>query len=354
MVSALDRVAGKHATLPVLQCVLLKVEGSLLVAEATNLEVGVRRTVPCTDALPGRAAVPASVLSGVVASLPSASQVTLERTPGGLVVTTAHTKARLAVEDDAEFPALPEVSGASPVTLVASDFLAALHAVSWSASPSTIKPELASVYVHFDGTELVAAATDSFRLAEKRVPLKKQVALDPLLVPARNVAELTRALERVRDVAELRVNEHQLSLTAPGLYFTTRLVSGSFPNYKEIIPTEFVAEATMLSSDIEQVLRKAAVFADKFNQTTLTFDVNSATCTVHTENASVGEVTDTVRTALAGQSISQSFNQRFLVDVFQSLKTDSVVFSLKGPGSPMVIRGVGDSGFTYLVMPMNR
>lgn len=353
-VQSLDRMAGKHASLPVLHCVLLTVSGEVLTVEATNLEVGARRVIPCTDSVEGRAAVPASVLAGVVSTLPPASAVNLERTESGLMVTTTQTKARLAVEDDADFPSLPMVADGTKVQIDPRDLLTALQAVVWSASPSTIKPELASVYVHFDGSELRAAATDSFRLAEKRVSQKNTISLDPLLIPARNVPELIRALERARDTAELAVNENQLSLTAAGTYFTTRLVAGSFPNYNEIIPKEYAAEATMLTSDIEQVLRKAAVFADKFNQTTITLDTKQKLCTVHTESQSVGELTDTVHVALTGASITQSFNQRYLIDAFQSIRSDSVTFSLKGPGAPMVARGVGDTSFTYLVMPMNR
>lgn len=352
----LERTVGKHATLPVLSCILLNVDGDILSMSTTNLEVGIRCDIPVRDAEPGTAAVAASVFAHVVNTLPVGATLTMVLAAGHLEITSAGATSRIALHDTAEFPVLPKVEGGTTVRVPARDVREAIASVAYCASTSTIKPELASVFVHLCGSELVTAATDSFRLAERRLPLKRPVSAEPFLIPARSSVDLVRMLERVEggvDV-ELVFDQHQLSLTQPGRYLTMRLVAGTFPDYTQIIPREFVTEATLLTSDLARVLRKASVFSNEFNQTTLTLSPKKKTCTIHTRNVSVGESTDTVPATLTGEELTISFNQRYLVDALHTIASDSVTVRFAGQGKPALVRPVGDETFLYLVMPMNR
>lgn len=349
-----DKTTGKNLTVPVLACLLLEVTDTVLTVTATNLEVGVRHSLPVADAEAGRVAVPGSVLLHVLGALPSGASLTLTKEGGFLVVTSVSGETRIAVQDADEFPTLPKVEGGVELTLPAEALTTALTSVSYCASGSTIKPELASVFVHPNGGTLVTVATDSFRLAEKRVPMKRPLSADPFLVPARSVHDLLRVLQDVKGDIVLTVGEHQLSLAHKGVYVTLRLTQGTFPDYTQIIPKEFVAEATMLVADLERVLKKASAFSDQFNQTTVSVDPNAKKFTLHTENSTIGETTDTIAAALEGDELEVRFNQRYLLDALHSVYTDSVVLQFSGQSTPALVRQVGDDSFLYLVMPMNR
>lgn len=353
-IAQVERSVGKNLTVPVLACVLMRVEGNTLTLTATNLEVGVRYSVPVSGGVDGTVAVPAGVFSHVLSSLPSGAEVALEVVEQVLVVQGGGGSSRITVQDAEEFPSLPVVDEGVDVTLPQKALVSALSSVAYCASTSTVKPELASVFVHPAGNELVCAATDSFRLAEKKVPLKQSVEADPFLIPARSVHDMVRVLTDDDKPVTLRVGEHQLSLTIGGVYMTLRLTQGTFPDYTQIIPKEFVAEATLLVADFERVLKKASVFSDKFQQILLTVEPEEGVFTVHTENSAVGESTDTVPAALEGESLAVRFNQRYLNDAFHTIHTDSFVFKWSGGSTPAVMRPVGDDSVVYLVMPMNR
>lgn len=353
-ITQVERSVGKNLTVPVLSCVLVRIEGNTLTLTATNLEVGVRYSIPVTGTADGVAAVPAGVFSHVLAAMPSGADVELVVEGSVLVVRGAGGSSRIALQDAEEFPNLPEVGEGVDVTLPQKALASALTSVSYCASTSTVKPELASVFVHPAGNELVCAATDSFRLAEKKVPLKEPVEADPFLIPARSVHDMVRVLADDEKPVTLRVGEHQLSLTVGGVYVTLRLTQGTFPDYTQIIPKEFVSEATMLVADFERVLKKVAVFSDKFQQVLLTVDPEAGEFTVHTENSAVGESTDVVPAALEGDSLAVRFNQRYLNDAFNTIHTDSFVFKWSGVSTPSVMRPIGDDSVVYLVMPMNR
>jgi DNA polymerase III subunit beta len=353
-VTLAEKSVGKNHTLPLLACIRIKVEGTLLTVTATNLEVGVEYTIQVGDAEDGVIAVSGSVLAHVLSALPSGTEITLTATKGFLEVVSANGASRIAIQDADEYPALPQVIDGVEVSLPAKELREVITGVAYCASPSTIKPELASIFVSVDGGILTAVATDSFRLAEKRVPLKQPVMFDSFLIPARSIQDLVRMLDRAQGLVVCRLNGHQLALSVPGAYITLRLTSGTFPDYTAIMPKEFVTEATVLVFDFERALRKALVFSDQFNQTTLTLAPKKKQFTIHTENTTVGETTDTVAASVTGDDLTIRFNQRYLLDAIQPVSTDSIQLQFAGQSQSAIIRPVGDDSFRYLVMPMNR
>ncbi len=349
-----EKLTVKNHTLPVLSCIHVEVSGDKLLLSATNLEVGIRFSITISDGKDGVVAVSGSVLSHVISSLPSGTSVSLSTQEGYLVVANSEGSSKIALQEAEDFPVLPEVDDGDSFNLPAKELHAAISAVVYCASTSTIKPELSSVFIHPDGAVLIAAATDSFRLAEKRIPLKETIEIEPFLIPSKSTGSLLKVLERADGMVKMVSNKHQLSVTVDTVYITLRLVAGTFPDYTQIIPKEFVTEATMLTHDFERVLRKATVFSDQFNQTVVTISPKEKKCFVYTKNESVGETKDSIQAALTGESLEISFNQKYLVDALHSVSTDSITIQFAGQSQPAIVSPVGDSGFIYLVMPMNR
>lgn len=349
-----EKTTGKNHTLPVLSCVLLNVTGTQLTITATNLEVGVRYTVPIQNGKNGSAAVLGSTLAQTINTLPAGSSITFSVEGNHLTIRCAGGQSKIALHDTAEFPILPTVQQGTTITTDAHVLATAITQVSLFASNSVIKPELSSVYVHFDGGVLVTVATDSFRLAEKRIPLQTPVSADPFLIPIRSVPDLLKILERTHDTITISLTEHQLSVDTPNAYITMRLTSGTFPDYTQIIPKTFITEATLLTADFDKVLRRAAVFTDQFNQTTLSLNPKKKQFSIHTQHATVGETTDSISAALSGDELTIKFNQRYLLDALHSIYTDSISLQFAGQSNAAIIRPVGDTTFLYLVMPMNR
>lgn len=352
---SVEKVAGKNMALPVLGCILIDAKKEGVRLSATNLEIGIERVIRAKVTQEGVVAVPASILSSTIANARGTTPVSLEATETTLTVSADGGAATIKRIPEDDFPSLPRPTADASVSLPGSGVSRAIRAVSHCASSSTIKPELSSVMLTVRDGGLVAVATDSFRLAEKIIPLKSPVSLSTILIPAKGASDVARVAEESgNDDVAIRMDEHQLSLESSGGYLTSRLIEGSFPDYQKIIPKEFVTEFTALKGDVLHILRKAAVFSDKFNQVTLTVDPKAGTVAVHAQNPDVGDVQESLSASITGEAVSISFNLRYLVDAFGPIAEDSIVFSLSGAGRPMVIRGAGDASYTYLVMPMNR
>jgi len=351
--SLAGRFVERRANLPVLAAVLIVADRGRLTLRATNLECGVEVVVDAKVVEGGVVATSASVLVGF---LQNARGKTVSATLKGEVLRfeTEHASASLKTIPHEDFPVLPKVSASSSFTLKAADLVRALRSVAHCASTSTVKPELQSVLLCGEGGTLVAAGTDSFRLAEKKVPLRSNGSVPNLLLPARNAVELIRIVESFGGEVEMYYNEHQVSTHAGNVYYTSRLIDGSFPNYRQIIPKTFTTEAVVLREDIYQALKSLTVFSDKFLQVSLTIDPAHKSVLLASRNPDVGETTSTLRATISGEGFSMNFNSRYLADSLQAITGESVRIQANGPGKPVLVRDVSDDSYLYLAMPMNR
>jgi DNA polymerase-3 subunit beta len=188
---------------------------------------------------------------------------------------------------------------------------------------------------------------------EKTVSQKSLIFEESIMIPQKNALELARVVDSIGEDPLIVVNENQCALRFPsGVYISSRLVTGSFPDYVQIIPKEFSTYATVLKEDMLRSFKKTSVFLNKFRQVSLVASDRSVT--VSSQNAEVGHVTDTVSAQVEGEEISLSFNQQYIMDPLSHINDDSIKLSFAGMGRAMIMQGVGDKTVRYLVMPMNK
>ncbi|MBX4189569.1 DNA polymerase III subunit beta [Candidatus Parcubacteria bacterium] len=353
-VSRAEKVAGKNPTLPVLSGLLLEAKDNTLSIRATNLDLGISLQLSVKVLEEGKVVVPAHVLSAFLNSLSKEKSLTLSAEAQTLIVNTSLTRTVMKTLPAEDFPVIPEIGEDSSFSMPAKDMVSGIKAVAYAAAVGSIKPELSSVCIIHENDVLVFVATDGFRLAEKRVKVKKAPNFERILIPQRNALEIARILDSVDDDVSVSIDENQIALRVGNIYLTSRVIEGLFPDYKQIIPKETVSKVVVLKQDLINSLKTALVFADNFNQLKLSVNPSKKQFEIESKNQDVGENVYTIPAALEGKEILLAVNHRYFTDCFTSVAADSLAISFAGEGRPVVVEGVGDKSFTYLVMPMNR
>ncbi len=355
-IQLIERVASKHPTLPVLSCILIESTKNTIILKATNLDVGMEISIPAKTDKETRVAVPASTLSSFIGQISEQNQIIkLSENSGNITISSQKTKSVLKTLPNEDFPSVPRVVQGEKIKINSALISKGLSSVSYSSSISSVKPELSSVYMYSDSNQLVFAATDSFRLAEKRIRLSGQISKCDILMPFKNVSETVRFLEYVNNEVEINYNKNLISFETDNVYMVSRVIDGVFPDYKQIIPKSFTTEVVVLKQDFWNAIKISNIFSDKFNQIHFDIDPKSKIFEIQTKNSDVGENKTQIDAALTGDKVEINFNYKYISDCFQSVDSDSVSLQLLGTNKPMVIRPIaGDQNFMYLVMPMNR
>lgn len=353
VVGIAEKISGRNLTLPVLNGILLKAKGNILTIRATNLDIGVEIKISCKVIKEGSVVVPGNILSTTL-SYNSNENITLENINDNLFVSTKSSKTTIKSYPKEDFPTLPKVNTNNSFKIKTENLLSGIKAVFYSASNSTIKPELSSIYVYYKEGKMVFVATDSFRLAEKIITVESLSEFEPFLLPIQNIPEIIRVLEQAEKEIEILLSANQIAFVFNKTYLTSRLIDGIFPDYKQIIPKESTTEITVLKEDLLNILKKTTIFSDKFNQIHFSIQTSKKNFTLHSKNSDVGETNDSLLATIEGDDLEINFNHRYITDCFQSIADDSVTLFLNGLSKPLIIKGVSDKSFLYLVMPMNK
>ncbi|MCC2630983.1 MAG: polymerase subunit beta, polymerase subunit beta protein [Candidatus Paceibacter sp.] len=349
-----EKVTGKNLTLPVLSCILIEAEGHDAIIRATNLDLGIEITVPVKVHEKGKVAIPGGVLNSFLAQSANDKNVTIESSEGNVKVTGDTGTTVIKSQNSDDFPTIPRITGEKIYKVSAKELIRGIKAVWYASATSSMKPELSSVYIYADDDGLIFVSTDSFRLAEKKVKMKGLKDFEPILIPVKNIPEIMRVLEKAEGEVDMVVTKNQISFSYNGVYLTSRVVDGIFPDYKQIIPKDFKTTATVLKGDVVSALKIATIFSDKFNKLSVKVHPSEKTFEFATRNADIGESVNKIEAVLEGDDLDINFNYRYITDSFQSLEADSLVFGFNGLARALIIRGIGDNSFTYLVMPINK
>ena len=347
------RCTSKNTTLPILNSIRLKVENKFLIIEATNLSLGASCKFPVTVEEEGEVVVKSSVFEASIMSLKD-KNINLSFIKGNLVIKTNSNEITIKGEEKDDFPKLPKIDSDIKINIKSEYFSEGIKSVVWASSNSDIKPELSSVYIYHQDNNMFFVATDSFRLAERKIKTKGDIADFTTLIPYKNAAEISRVLDMVDDELVVSFSKNQISLETNSVYITTRVVDSVFPDYKQIIPKEKNTEIILLKKDLVEVLKLAQVFSDKFNHLNLKIDKENKECIFTSKNQDTGEQESRVKTTITGETVEVNINLRYIIDVMSIINEDSIAVSIQNPNKPIIVSGVGNKDFVYLLMPMNR
>lgn len=346
------RISSRSATLPVLQCVKIEAGATGIILEATNLEINISVPLEGEVIEPGVVAVPAQTLLQSI-QLISQKKITLRAEDQILQLETTNSNTSIKMFATDEFPKIHKLA-AEGVSISGNTFSYGIKSVAFAASVTSIKPELGSVFIQQKKEHsLTFVATDSFRLMEKTVSQKNLVLDQSFMVPNKNALELARVCEVVGEDPKLITNENQCALLFPGgVYISSRLIAGNFPDYEQIIPKEYISHVIVLKEDLLKAFKKTNIFLNKFRQVSLTITANNLT--IASNNNEIGHTTDTIRAEVDGEELALSFNQQYVIDPLTFIQDDSVKLSFAGIGRAVIMQGVSDKTLRYLVMPMNK
>ncbi|MEX0919751.1 MAG: DNA polymerase III subunit beta [Candidatus Saccharimonadales bacterium] len=349
--SATNRVVGNRNTLPVLSNILLKTNKNRLKIAATNLEIGISYTIGAKVDKDGDITLPAKLLTEYIASLPAGNiDIKVDKTTADISSVGFNSKINGIDADD--FPTIPSVDKGSTIQIPAEVFKTSLSQVSGVASNDDSRPVLTGIYLYSIDGFLYAVATDSYRLAEKRVVECEEEC--SIIVPSQTISEVLRVLdnEEVENI-ELTFDDNQVVFSFGDIEIVSRLIDGQFPNYRQLIPEEVPTTTTVEVQKLREVTKVTSLFArENAGSITLSIDTSKNLLSMGSITSQVGENSSEISIKAKGESIELSLNGRYLSYALSLMKTSDVDIGFAGKVNPCIIRPVDDDSYLHVIMPL--
>lgn len=341
------RVANTRNTLPILANVLLQTMDNRLSISATNLDIAITHRIGSKIEKTGSITVPARLMQDFVSSLPE-GVLKLELTDNKLHIITNQYKSAINGIAADDFPVMPAISSGSTWKAGANELKKTLSQIVFAASSDDARPVLTGVYFHSSGGEVVAAATDSYRLAERK--LGKNKASVGFLVPATAANDLLRIISDSDKEIVVTHDDQQVLFQVGDITLVARLIEGNYPDYRKLIPTKFGTVAKLARADFLNITKVSALFARE-SAGSITVKVNDKKVSINAIASQLGENTAAAEAEVKGSG-EVTLNSRYLIDALNAFSGNQVEFCFNGKLEPCILRSSDDPKYLHLIMPL--
>jgi DNA polymerase-3 subunit beta len=355
--SSVGRIVSGRTSLPVLSNVLLATDTNRLRLSATNLEIGINYWINSKVEGEGSLTVPARLFTEFVSSLPQGN-IELSGSDTTLTVKTPHYESKINGISAEEFPLIPQIKSDPLIRISTQVFKDALAQVVVAASADESRPVLAGIYLYIDEQELVIVATDSYRLAEKRIEVQEGTKDFSVIVPARTMQELVRLLGESDGDVEIYIDENQVLFRMDDIELVSRLIEGAFPNYQQIIPKSAETSLEISTAEFARIVKVASLFARESAGSVKVEIKTEGQIQIISSDAEVGGNTSSAECEVSGEDGEISLNAKYLADALSVIKAPRVQFSINGKLNPCVLMPIEKEGedasddYLHIVMPL--
>ena len=350
-------VAAKN-TMPILANILLEAREKKLEFVATDLDMGIRCSVPAEVVEKGSITINAKKISDIVRELPDAS-VDLEIDDSHkmiLVCQKSNFKIHGLPKDD--FPILPEVKKDKVFKVKGSLLQEMIRKTIFAVSMDETRYVLNGVYFQAEGGKLRMIATDGHRLAfiQKKAEGKTEEKCS-VIIPTKTLNELSKVIsdeEKGKEdgvVVEIVNTENQIKFSVAGVEIVSRLIEGQFPNYEQVIPKESDKKIEASTSELTAATRRVAILTSE-KSNSIRYQVKPGILSISSKTPDMGEAREEMNVEYKGEEISIAYNAKYILDVLKNVGADSVSIELTQPLSPGIIRPKGDTDYLCVIMPM--
>jgi DNA polymerase-3 subunit beta len=336
---------------PVLANVKLVARDGNLELMATDLEVGVRRTLTDVEVdEAGEILLPAAQASNIVREA-TAKQIEISTEDGTCVI--AYTGARYDIPGDepADFPEMPVFNDKNAVTVDAAQLKQMIERTKFAVAREQARYALNGILFSLKGNVLRLVATDGRRLALSKGEAKNKPKLDAEpIIPTKAMDLLDRLMTGGDEKVRVEIGESQVIAETPAGTVCTRLVEGHFPDYEEVVPRDCDKTLEIDGGKLLSAIRRAALITNEESRSVqLQLKPDSLLLTTHTLEGRRASV-EADGASFEGEPMKIAFNPDFFTEMLRVIGDERVKVSLKDSASAALVE-VGKT-YMYIVMPV--
>jgi DNA polymerase III subunit beta len=363
-----EKIIGKNLTLPILSNILLEAEKGRLKISATNLEIGIMYLMRAKIEKEGKIAVPGKIIGSFISNIADNEKIAAEIKDQTLYLTYQGNRALIKGFNAKDFPIIPKPQTDPILEIESQKFQECVIKVLSSAAIAETRQELTGILMGFEENNLTLAATDSFRLAEVIMKIEKEKINasyqkyisknSSIIIPAKTLQEVSRSIGPESGSLKIYIGENQIFFEVDEILFVSRLIDGKYPEYKQVIPKNFLASLRIKKEDLLRAVRVASIFSDsKSREIKLVVKEGEKKIKIEAQSMESGEnMTEVECVATLKGSATIAFNNRYLIDGLSTLSSEEIYIGFNDSFGPVILREVIEGkireDFLHIIMPI--
>ncbi len=354
LVSKALNVVSQKPSIPVLGNILVEAQGGMVTLTATDLTVGVRCHAPAKILEEGGTTLPAKTFASLVREL-TALNIEITTTSGEITeIVAGPSRFKLNGMSRNEYPALPDLSGSTPVKVRRGDFHDALFRTSFAVSREESRFVLTGVLAQLEDGKMTFVGTDGKRLAKSATPIKMEGSLEgQYIIPVKAVEEILKGTSGGSDTEEVTLSflADKVAVQTNDALILTKLLTGEYPDYGRVIPESSESRLALHREELISLLRQISLFtADASHSVRFSFGDGELKLSANTSDVGEGRVSMPVN--YSGERIDIAFNPSFFIDILRHCEGETVDLEVTDAFNPGKIQDPESDESLYVLMPM--
>lgn len=357
------KAISSRAAIPILTGMKVETQSNGVLLTGSDSDISIQSFIPVEedgsvyieDLKQGKVVIQARYFADIIRKLPEAT-VTIE-VDDNLIVTIKSGQAEFHLngQDADEYPQLPQLKADDSFEIATDVLKTMIRQTSFAISTMETRPILTGVNMSLENNELRFTATDSHRLALKKVHLNySEVHFENLVVPGKSFNELYKILEDTDEPIEISATSNLILFKAKNLQFLSRLLDGNYPETTRLIPTDSQTKIHVHTKELLNAIDRASLLAtEQQNNIVKVTTKDEHTIEITSHSPEIGQVSEDVFVeSVLGEELKISFSARYMMEALRAIENDEVTIDFTGAMKPFIIRPVHEDSVLQLILPV--
>ncbi|CAD2074257.1 DNA polymerase III subunit beta [Phocicoccus schoeneichii] len=356
------KAISPRTALPILNGIKLEATEDNLILTGSYSEISIEITIP-TEVnnetvleieSPGSVVLSARFFTDVIKKL-SGDFVELDTNAQYLThIRAGKSNFNLSGNDPNQYPLLPEVNNESSIIVSSSVLKTIINETNFAVSPSETRPVLTGVNWQFLDDEIKFTATDSHRLALRKLTDKpNSVEINNAIIPGKALGELNKIIDDKEDDVEVNFSQNQVLFKYGNMRFISRLLEGNYPDTSRLFPENYETKLTVNNSEFLQAIDRVSLLAREGGNNAIKMTIENGKVELSSNSPEIGNVEEDVNIeGLEGESLQISFNSKYMMDALRAVPDEEVAIEFFGTMKPFTIQSSNSYDVIQLILPI--
>lgn len=355
------KAISPRATLPILTGIKIDATNEGIVLTGSDSEISIEITIPnqvdgqeiINVVEPGSVVLPGRFFVDIIKKLPGKEVRLSTNEQFQTLITSAHSEFNLSGLDPDQYPLLPQVSSDDAFQLPVKVLKNIIAQTNFAVSTSETRPVLTGVNWLIQQNELICTATDSHRLAVRKLKFEEEIEDKNVIIPGKALAELNKIMTDSEDHIDIFFASNQVLFRVGNVNFISRLLEGHYPDTSRLFPENYEIKLGLNNSDFYHAIDRASLLAREGGNNVIKLSTGDTQIELSSTSPEIGTVKEEVTANdVEGGNLKISFNSKYMMDALKAIDNEEVEVEFFGTMKPFILKPKDDDTVTQLILPI--
>ncbi len=344
--------------IPILNCIKFELTNEGLYLLSTDNEISIKTFIKKEDIEKidtlGDIVVSGRYIYDIIKKLPNEIIDIEEVMDSKIFINTTNSSFNLNCNLVSDFPRLELEESKTPIVLNQRVFKNIINQTIFATSTQESRPVLTGINLKITDDLLECTATDSYRLASKKIKLSTAISEKiNIIIPTRNLNELLKLLTNDEDEIKIHIFNNKIIFMFDTIIFMSRLINGTYPDASKLIPNEFTTTLTVNLKDLYNSIDRASLLTNEADKNTVKLNIENEQIILKSNIPEIGNVEEKLSIIdYDNNNIKIAFSSKFMMDALKVMECENVKLLFNGEVKPIIIKNAENDDLIQLILPI--